>query len=50
MKEIQKIIDLLDKSIKEDPNNLITWGDIIKDGFDEKVNKSKKLHRLLLSV
>ncbi len=43
MQEIQKIIDLLDKSIKEDPNNLITWWEIIKDWYDEKVDEYREI-------
>lgn len=33
------VIGLIDKSIKEDPNNLITEGDIIKEGFDSELDK-----------
>ncbi len=43
MQEIQEIIELIDKSIKEDPNNLITWGHIIEDWFDEEVDEYRKV-------
>lgn len=43
MKNILKIIDLLEKSIKEDPSENLTSWEIIKEGFDEKVDEYKKI-------
>ncbi|MCP4522827.1 MAG: DNA mismatch repair protein MutS [Candidatus Gracilibacteria bacterium] len=39
MQEIQKIIDLIDSAIKPDPDVGITGGNIIADGYDEKVDE-----------
>ncbi|MDD5769841.1 MAG: DNA mismatch repair protein MutS [Candidatus Gracilibacteria bacterium] len=39
MQTIQDIIDLIDKSIKADANNLITGGGIICDNFDNEVDE-----------
>ncbi len=39
MQEIQNIIDLIDKSIKENPENSLTWGEIIADNYDSKVDE-----------
>lgn len=43
MKEIIKLIDILERSIKDDPNNLITWGDIIKENYDGKVDEFRNV-------
>lgn len=43
MQKIKEIIDLIDKSIKTDPNNLITWWNIIKDGFNDEVDEHRDL-------
>ena len=42
MENILKIIDLLEKSVKEDPAEWLTSGEIIKTGFDEKVDEYRK--------
>ncbi|RKW22859.1 DNA mismatch repair protein MutS [Candidatus Gracilibacteria bacterium] len=42
MENILKIIDLLEKSVKEDPAEGLTSGEIIKTGFDEKVDEYRK--------
>lgn len=42
MENILKIIDLLEKSIKEDPALNLTSGEIIKTWFDEKVDEYRK--------
>lgn len=42
MENILKIIDLLEKSIKEDGNDSLTMWEIIKDWFDEKVDEYRK--------
>ena len=39
MDEIKNIINLIDIAIKEDPGNLITWGNIISDNYDSEVDK-----------
>ncbi|MFA5917559.1 MAG: DNA mismatch repair protein MutS [Candidatus Gracilibacteria bacterium] len=39
MQDIVNIISLIEKSIKEDGENLITGGNIIKDGFNEEIDK-----------
>ena len=39
MKKIQNIINLIDKAIKEEPELLLTWGNIIKDWYDKKVDE-----------
>lgn len=38
MQVLQDIIDLIDKSIKLDANNLITWGGIIQDNYDSEID------------
>jgi len=38
LEKIEKIISLLDDSLKEEGNNLLTFGDIIKDGYDVEVD------------
>jgi DNA mismatch repair protein MutS len=43
MQKIQNIIDLIEKSIKEDPEILLTTGNIIKDNYDEKVDEYRKI-------
>ena len=43
MDEIIKIIQLIEKSIKEDPENLITWWNIISDDFDKQVDYYRKV-------
>ena len=42
MENILKIIDLLEKSVKEDPAEWLTSWEIIKTGFDEKVDEYRK--------
>lgn len=39
MQDIINIIDLIEKSIKETPENLITWWNIIKDWFNDEIDK-----------
>lgn len=39
MQDIINIIDLIEKSIKEDGENLITWGNIIRDWYSEEIDK-----------
>jgi len=39
MQDILSIIDLIDKSIKIDGENLITWWNIIKDWYDTEIDK-----------
>ncbi|NDK08497.1 DNA mismatch repair protein MutS [Candidatus Gracilibacteria bacterium] len=39
MQDIINIIDLIEKSIKEDGENLITGGNIIRDGYSEEIDK-----------
>lgn len=43
MKNILEIIDLLEKSIKDFPSDSLTAWDIIKDGFDKKVDDYKNI-------
>ncbi len=42
MQDIVNIISLIEKSIKEDGENLITSGNIIKDWFNEEIDKIYK--------
>lgn len=39
MQELKNIIELLDKSIKDEPNNLVTQWWIIKDGYDTQIDE-----------
>lgn len=39
MQDIINIIDLIEKSIKEDGENIITWGNIIRDWYSEEIDK-----------
>ncbi len=39
IKNIQKLVDLLDRSIKQDAENSLTSGGIICDGYDPKVDE-----------
>lgn len=39
MEELKKIINLLEESIKENPENLLTAWEIIADNYDEKVDE-----------
>lgn len=41
MEQIKKIIDLIDKSIKDDPNNNITEWNIITDWYDSEVDEMR---------
>lgn len=43
MQEIKDIINLIEASIKEDPNNLITWWNIIKSWFDSEIDEIRWL-------
>lgn len=43
MQQIQEIINLIEKSIKSDPNNLIMWWNIIKDGYNWEVDELRNL-------
>lgn len=43
MQQLQQIIDLIDKSIKEDANNLIMWWWIINDNYDKEVDELRNL-------
>jgi DNA mismatch repair protein MutS len=43
MQDVQKIIDLIDSAIKTDTNQLITEGNIIKDGYDSEVDELRNL-------
>lgn len=43
MENILKIIDLLEKSIKDDPADTLTSGEIIKSWFDEKVDEYRDI-------
>lgn len=43
MENILKIIDLLEKSIKEDPSDNLTSWEIIAEWFDEKVDEYRKI-------
>ena len=42
MENILKIIDLLEKSIKDDPSDTLTAGEIIKDWYDKKVDEYRQ--------
>lgn len=39
MKKIKDIIDLIDRAIKDEPEVLLTWGNIIKDSYDKQVDE-----------
>lgn len=39
MQELKNIIELLDKSIHDEPNNLITQWNIIKNGFNKEIDE-----------
>lgn len=43
MQAIEKIIDLLEKSIKENPENSLTAWEIIADNYDEKVDEYREI-------
>ena len=43
MQKIQNIIDLIDRAIKDEPELLLTGGNIIKDDYDEKVDEYRKI-------
>ncbi len=43
MDQIENIIHLIDKTLKEDADNTITWGNIIADGFDTQVDQYRKI-------
>ncbi len=43
MQQLQKIIELIDKSIKIDANNLIMGGWIINDNYDQEVDELRNL-------
>lgn len=43
MKFLDDIIDLIDASIKEDAENLITWGNIIKDGYSTEIDHDRAI-------
>ncbi len=43
MQKIKEIINLIDKSIKTEPNNLITWWNIINNWFDSEVDELRNL-------
>lgn len=43
MQQIQEIINLIEKSIKSDTNNLIMWWNIIKDGYNWEVDELRDL-------
>jgi len=43
MKFLDDIINLVDLSIKEDAENLITMGNIIKDGYSEDIDADRVL-------
>ena len=43
MEKIASIIDLIDKAILEDPSNIITWWNIIADGYDDEVDSCRGL-------
>ena len=42
MEEIKKVIDLIDLAIKDEPENTITWGNIISDNYDSEVDEYRK--------
>ncbi len=39
MQQLKNIIDLIDKSIKEDANNLVMWWNIIADNYDKEIDE-----------
>ncbi len=43
MQKIQDIIDLIEKSIKDEPDLLLTWWNIIKDWFDSRVDEYRDI-------
>lgn len=43
MQKIQNIINLIDRAIKDDPELLLTGWNIIKGGFDEKVDEYRNI-------
>jgi len=43
MQQLREVIDLIDKSIRDDSNNLITWWWIIKDNFDTQVDELRSI-------
>ena len=43
MKKIKDIIDLIEKSIKDEPELLLTLGNIIKDSYDEQVDEYRDI-------
>ena len=43
MQEIKQIINLIDKAIIQDPENIITWGNIIALGYDEVVDDFRRI-------
>lgn len=43
MQNIKEIINLIDSAIKDEPNHLITAGNIIKSGFDSEVDEYRNL-------
>lgn len=43
MHNLQKIIDLIESSIKTDANNLVLWGDIIQDWYNSEVDEYRQL-------
>ena len=43
IEEIKNIINIIDNSIQNEPNQNITGGNIIKDWFDEKIDEYRKV-------
>lgn len=43
MENIKKIIDLIDVSIKPDPENLLTWWNIIADSYNKEVDEYRNI-------
>ena len=43
MQEIKEVIDLIDSAIKDDPELLLTQGNIIKDGYDKQVDEYREI-------
>lgn len=43
MKKIKDIIDLIDRAIKDDPELLLTGGNIIKDSYDSKIDEYRDI-------
>ena len=41
MQSLQEVINLIDASIKEDANNMITAGGIIQEGYDKEVDEGR---------